>query len=375
MRCVGSSLTLLNLFVLTSGAILLVGALVLGSTLTKTLWSQSVRDGQADVAEYADTVFGTTVVQGDRIVVDDEARRLLERHLRARPDLLSVKLWSRDGRLLWASVGTSRIGQRFQLTDELRAVLRTAQSRGQIGTPAGGGSFLPEDGLQVYAPVRGDWGTAIGAYEIYVDSSSLSSYVADGVRTVWLLVGGVFALLYVVILLLARGASRRLRQQTAALRARSAELEESYLRLQENSLGAIESLNATVEAKDPYTAGHSQRVRRIALAIGRELELEPERHGATEHERALPRHRQDRRPRRHPHEAGPARRGRVRADQGALREGRRDRRQAAAAGGRGAGASAITTSASTDAAIPTVWRAPRSRSRRRSSASPTPGTR
>ena len=36
------------------------------------------------------------------------------------------------------------------------------------------------------------------------------------------------------------------------------------------------SLNATVDAKDPYTAGHSQRVRRIAVAIGEELGLEPE---------------------------------------------------------------------------------------------------
>ena len=33
------------------------------------------------------------------------------------------------------------------------------------------------------------------------------------------------------------------------------------------------------EAKDPYTAGHSQRVRRIALAIGRELQLPPKRLG------------------------------------------------------------------------------------------------
>jgi putative nucleotidyltransferase with HDIG domain len=35
----------------------------------------------------------------------------------------------------------------------------------------------------------------------------------------------------------------------------------------------MESLSATVDARDAYTAGHSRRVQRIALAIGRELDL------------------------------------------------------------------------------------------------------
>ena len=34
------------------------------------------------------------------------------------------------------------------------------------------------------------------------------------------------------------------------------------------------SLNATVEAKDPYTAGHSLRVQRIAVSIAQELGLQ-----------------------------------------------------------------------------------------------------
>jgi putative nucleotidyltransferase with HDIG domain len=52
---------------------------------------------------------------------------------------------------------------------------------------------------------------------------------------------------------------------------------DSYRRLEESSLEAIESLNATVEAKDPDTAGHSLRVQRVALAIGEQLGLEADR--------------------------------------------------------------------------------------------------
>ena len=74
-----------------------------------------------------------------------------------------------------------------------------------------------------------------------------------------------------------RGASRTLRRQNAKLRARTIELAESNRLLEASALEAVESLNATVDAKDPYTAGHSQRVQRIAVAIGEELGLERER--------------------------------------------------------------------------------------------------
>ena len=76
--------------------------------------------------------------------------------------------------------------------------------------------------------------------------------------------------------LLVRGASRTLRRQNDELRARTLRLAESNRLLEESALEAVESLNATVDAKDPYTAGHSQRVQRIAVALGEELGLGPE---------------------------------------------------------------------------------------------------
>ena len=86
-----------------------------------------------------------------------------------------------------------------------------------------------------------------------------------------------FLALWARLALLVRGASSTLRRQTRQLRDRSQALLDSYRRLEESSLEAIESLNATVEAKDPNTAGHSLRVQRVALAIGEELGLPPQR--------------------------------------------------------------------------------------------------
>lgn len=46
-----------------------------------------------------------------------------------------------------------------------------------------------------------------------------------------------------------------------------------YIEVRKSYLDTITSLVSAVEAKDPYTAGHSQRVSKLSLAIGRQLKL------------------------------------------------------------------------------------------------------
>src|SRR5207249_3650069 len=132
--------------------------------------------------------------------------------------------------------------------------------------------------FEIYAPIMSSNGTrALGAYEIYAKPERAESFIASRKRVIWLAVIAVFASLYAALALLVRHASSTMQRQAITLRARSRELMDSYRRLEERSLEAIESLNATVDAKDPYTAGHSQRVQQIAVAIGEELRLEEAR--------------------------------------------------------------------------------------------------
>src|SRR6185295_16018598 len=57
------------------------------------------------------------------------------------------------------------------------------------------------------------------------------------------------------------------------IQSQNVSLERANRLLRERSTAAMESLSATVDARDSYTAGHSRRVQRLALAIGRELNL------------------------------------------------------------------------------------------------------
>ncbi len=65
--------------------------------------------------------------------------------------------------------------------------------------------------------------------------------------------------------------AHKLRAAAETIRSQNASLEQANRLLKERSTAAMESLSATVDARDAYTAGHSRRVQQLALAVGREM--------------------------------------------------------------------------------------------------------
>ena len=276
---VARSVTLLHVFLLASAAILVAGAVTLGGILTRTIDRQALDDQRVGIAEYVSSVVTPELVRANRIEVTPAATATLERGMRVRGDLLSLKVWRKDGLLLWTTLDRKRIGRQFEITEDLAETLATGEVHGAVEDLDGAGDDSEESAesatgvrraIEVYAPIYGGDNRVLGAYEVYGRTDHLDAITSSNVRTIWLTVIGVFGGLLLLLTALVRGASRRMHRQTGALR-------ESYRLLAEGSLEAIETLNATVEAKDPYTAGHSQRVRGIALALGRQLGLPRDR--------------------------------------------------------------------------------------------------
>jgi len=54
-------------------------------------------------------------------------------------------------------------------------------------------------------------------------------------------------------------------------------LQQSYHKLQKTMDATIETMSKIIEVKDPYTAGHQQRVSQLATAIAKELNLSPDK--------------------------------------------------------------------------------------------------
>ena len=271
------SVTLLWTFVLASGAILAAGALVLSSLLDQTFREQVLADTAREGSLFSDSVLTPTLVRGNRLVVTAQARRKLVRAVRD-TELTSIAVWSRRGTLLYATPGVRVPGARRQAAQVARS--RRASAAVTTVTTGRGRARQSERALAVWTPIRASSGRAAGTARVLLGPHVLDSSVASATRTMWVAVGAVFAILWLALILLVRSAAARLSRQNDALEQRSRELTESSRRVEESLLETIETLNAAVEARDPYTAGHSQRVRHVALAIGRELALPAPQLGA-----------------------------------------------------------------------------------------------
>jgi putative nucleotidyltransferase with HDIG domain len=186
-----------------------------------------------------------------------------------------LNVYTREGRLVFSTTQPGRVGRRRSSSD-LKETIRTGKPSAAVVDPQGKAPPV----VKIWAALSSTKGNPVGAAEVALDNSVVDDAVAGSSRTVWLAVGLVFGFLWLFLVILVGGASSRLRAQNDDLENRSHELLETTRILEETLLETIETLNMAVEARDPYTAGHSQRVRRISLAIGRDLRLSPKQLGA-----------------------------------------------------------------------------------------------
>jgi putative nucleotidyltransferase with HDIG domain len=271
------SLTLLRVFLIASAAILLAGAVILSGVLSARLKTQAIDDARSSLTQYVDGVLRPQLVQGNRVVVHPQLSQRLVDELRRQPEIVTVKVWRSNGVLAWTNRARGRIGHRFDLDGNLGAAIRQNEAVAAIEIPDQEENAVERSLgfgrlLEVYAPITDATNhKAIGAYEIYADPNRSEHLIASNKHAIWAAVALVFLALYLAFAVLVRTASRTLRRQAASLVARTAELCDAYAVLEQDALEAVETLNATVDARDPYTAGHSQRVQEIAVSLAREL--------------------------------------------------------------------------------------------------------
>jgi putative nucleotidyltransferase with HDIG domain len=233
---------------------------------------QVLEDSARYAAVYTDGALAPALVRRGRLVVSGPELRRLRAATRARGDITGISVWSARGKLLAATYPRHRSA----IPDPAVAAVQRARSpRARVADlPLGPhGSRETTRQIVAWSPLRTRSGRVVGVAEIDVAPTILDSRVAAISRTIWIVVGIVFVLLWLALALLVRGAAARLARQNDAFQDRSKDLLETTQQLEESLLETVETLNAAVEARDPYTAGHSQRVRRVALAIGRNLGL------------------------------------------------------------------------------------------------------
>jgi putative nucleotidyltransferase with HDIG domain len=272
------TLTLLRVFLVASALILGIAAIVLSGVLTNSVRHQVLADREESLTEFVAAIVRPSLVQSNAIVVGPKVTWVMKSTIAQDPAIVTVKVWRSDGVLAWTNRAPQRIGKKFPIDDHLEEALG-GTTVGTIGEAEQGEATVERSLgftrlLQVYAPITApETNRVVGAYEIYADPEVAESFITHRKHMIWIILAGVFGAMYLALAVLVRGASRMLQRRTTELRQRTRDLAESYEALELGSLEAVRMLNAIVEAKDPYTAGHSQRVQRVARLIGDELRL------------------------------------------------------------------------------------------------------
>lgn len=272
-------LSLVQQFAVRSAFFVIVMALALGIALTFAVRSLFEREA-ARTARITATAIVLEHLEG--VDLSDGAlpapvRRSIDEMVSrdlAESGITTVKIWNPRGTLLYASDG-SEVGRSFADHPALKAALagKVAVESSEDEDEENAEQFA-RDGraIEVYAPLlRAGSSTPAGVFEIYQSYATVERAANELIAIMWgiILLGSIPA--YVLQL--------RLVKQTAdeltAARDDVVEIDQRLGSLMEDmelhSLGTLQALVATVDAKDSYTARHSISVANYATAIASRL--------------------------------------------------------------------------------------------------------
>jgi len=278
-------LTLVQEYAVRSAVFVGIMAVVLGIVLSYAIREVSLQTAARTAVLMADEMVLTHVTEQDfaagELPADSvaELRRMVKRELPG-TDIVAMKIWSPDGRLMFSSDVSDSLGVSFARHAALSKALGGELSR-EIATKADEenenqyarlGSVM-----EIYSPIKGMSGTApLGVFEIYQSYAPVATSINQMIGLIWLtiLLGAIPS--YLLQLRFVQNAASQLHVAQSALLEVNDRLEASLDEMAMHSLGTLQALVAAVDAKDSYTARHSIAVTDYAVAIGRRLSLPAE---------------------------------------------------------------------------------------------------
>ncbi len=219
---------------------LLIFLLVLGHLITASIETSLLEREKGETAlriqEEAHRIFirediVTPAVDGRYEALSSKVDSLV-----ARTDVVRIKIWDREGRVIWADE-RKLVGIRFPDHDELEDALSGAVVS-SIVSPGRAEHVFEKDYerlLELYVPIRIGGQEINAVFETYQNLAPLYASIQEQKRKVWSTAAGGFLLLYLLLFGMVLGASRLIERQTAELR-RS---EEKYRNLVQSAQDCI----------------------------------------------------------------------------------------------------------------------------------------
>ncbi len=282
-------LSVIQRFNLSSAIIMLVGMAGIGWWVGEQIEIGVIKEATASTALYMDSFIAPNIQElASQDTLDPshiEALNQLFDTSNLGQRTLSIKIWSRDHRIIYSNI-PSLIGRVFPDTSD--------QLSSWDGTVTGEISGLEEDEnveerrlsseplLEVYSPVRlNDTNQVIAVAEFYQRVDTLEAKIAAAQRQGWLMVGSTMFAIYLLLIGFVRWAGNRIASQEIELKnqvvaltkqlARNSELSMKVRGAAANSASLNENLLRRVSAE--LHDGPVQEVSTALLRLDQALEL------------------------------------------------------------------------------------------------------
>lgn len=126
--------------------------------------------------------------------------------------------------------------------------------------------------IKIYLPIQIN-NSIVGVCEIINPYDEIDMHMKSVIRIISIIVFSGLLILYLLLIKIMYNSSMKMLKQNEALIYKSNNLKEAYSKLNLSYKSTVLSLSKAIDARDTYTAGHSERVTKISLKIGQALNL------------------------------------------------------------------------------------------------------
>jgi hypothetical protein len=186
--------------------------------------------------------------------------------------IVKIKIWDNHGKILFSD-DSRYIGKHYEKMPE--DLLNATNNIGsfnitQLDDDEGGDLAKFDEVIEMYEPIN-LCDTVVGVFEIYRSYDDIEEHINNLRRTIIFIMFLGLLTLYLFLLKIITNASETLISQNNSLSAQKIQIQESYEKLNSTYKNTIVTLSRAVDARDSYTAGHSERVSKISVEIGSTL--------------------------------------------------------------------------------------------------------
>ena len=227
MRNRWRNLGLLGHFSVVSLVLIVALGVALGATLRSQIDDRALRNAEESAEQVARIGIQPQLSPTDleRGIAPERLRDLdsAVREDLSTGNLAGLRVWNRDGRVVYADEGTL-VGQQLEPSEGLLTALsgttsshkEAAEEATEEADQEGEASTFTGELLEVYVPLTFPGETEpAGAFEIYLPYAPVAATISDDTRSLYLVLLGGLVLLYLGLFRVVAGASKRLRRHAA----------------------------------------------------------------------------------------------------------------------------------------------------------------